>query len=170
MGSLSYHAKAQAPGKLTSRYSDLPPGATRCDPSLPIWIDLSPMNQPTAGGAARFEVKVESMLDPDLVRNSYVEYEVPPRIRRLASAQGRQAVLNNSGRGRTEMEVVVPDESRYEIRALLVVELVTGQVLKQTAVRWIDLGEEDPPAGMIGRITKPDGTGIRIYSGATVRN
>ncbi len=169
-GSLSFKAKAQARTSIPARYADLPPGATRCDPSLPIWVDLSPLNQPEAGQSARFEVKVESILDPDMIRNSWVEYEIPSRVRRMASAVGRHSVLNRSGRGRAEMEVIVPDESRYEIRAHLVVELATGQVLRQTAVRWIDLGEEDPPAGMIGRITNPDGTEARVYRGITVRN
>jgi hypothetical protein len=170
MGSLSFKARAQAGPSFPARYADLPPGATRCDPSLPIWIDLSLLNVPAVGESARFEVQAETILDPDLIKNSWVEYEVPSRVRRMASAEGRHSVMNRSGRGRAQMEVVVPDEARYEIRAHLVVELLTGQVLRQTAVRWIDLGEEDPPEGMIGRITRPDGTGIRIYRGATVRN
>jgi Flp pilus assembly protein CpaB len=63
----------------------------------------------------------------------------------------------------------VPDESRYAIRARLIVHLTNGKTISQTAIRWIDLGAEDPPEGMIGRIVNPDGTAIRVYQGETVR-
>ena len=77
--------------------------------------------------------------------------------------------LAKSGRSRLEFAVTVPDESRYSIRARLIVRLTNGKTISQTAVRWIDLGAEDPPEGMIGRIVDSDGVGIRVYQGITVR-
>ncbi len=170
MTSLNVRLEAQGKRGLTSRNAGLPEGATRCDPSLPILIDLVPLNAPEVGQTARFGVRVESSLDPDLIKRSRVEYETPSRMRRITDAEEEREILGPQGRGRAELKLVVPDKKRYEIRARLIVQLVTGQTISQTAVRWIDLGEEDPPEGMIDRIAGPDGTGIRVYQGQTVRN
>jgi hypothetical protein len=86
----------------------------------------------------------------------------------LDDARGTQ-ILAKSGRSHLEFGVIVPDESRYSIHARLIVRLTNGKTISQTAVRWIDLGAEDPPEGMIGRIVDPDGAAIRVYQGVTVR-
>jgi hypothetical protein len=168
--SLQIREEARGQEKIPARYAGLPEGATHCDPSLPIFIELNLLGKIAVGQAVRFEVKVESVLDPDLIKTTWVEYEVPKRIRRIANLADRQQLLERSGKGRAELGLVVPDETRYQIRARFVVQLIDGRTITQTAVRWIDLGDEDPPEGMIGRIISPDGTGIRVYNGATVRN
>jgi hypothetical protein len=56
------------------------------------------------------------------------------------------------------------------IRARYVVELKNGSRIAQTAVRWVNLGDEDVPEGMIWRIQNPDGTGVRVYRGVTTKN
>lgn len=149
--------------------SSTPAGATQCDPSLPIRIELVPENEPRPGQTARFRVEVESLLDPDQVRDMRIEYRTSDRLRLRTLADGRDAAPRRSGRTDLGIEVVVPDESRYSVRARLIVEFTDGRTIAQTAVRWIDLGEEDPPEGMAGRIVDPDGTGIRVYQGMTVR-
>jgi len=146
-----------------------PSGSTRCDVSLPMFVEIVPLGEPAVGRATRFEVRAESRIDPDLVRRSWIEYQLPARLRRPADA-GRRDLLGADGRGRTEMDLVFPAEDRYEIRARLVVELTNGKTISHTAVRWVELGPERPPEGMIGRIVNPDGTGVRVYSGVTVRN
>jgi hypothetical protein len=147
----------------------IPANVTRCDASLPISIELTPLDEPKIGRPTRFEAKVRSVLDPDLIRRSWVEWEVPTRVRKLAEAGERMDILDRRGHGTTMLDVIIPDESRYSIRARLVVQFRNGQTIGQTAVRWVDLGEEDAPEGMIGRMSNPDGTGIRVYRGATVR-
>ncbi len=165
----SIGARAQA---LASR-TDAPQAdfsaRTQCDPSLPIRIELIPENQPLVGQTARFRLEVDSDLDPDLVLDMRVEYETPPRLQMRADLSNDPQTLAKSGRSRLRLGVIVPDEARYSIRARLIVRLMDGKTISQTAVRWIDLGAEDPPEGMIGRIVDPDGTGIRIYQGTTVR-
>jgi hypothetical protein len=142
---------------------------THCDLSLPIRVELVPLSEPRVRQAARFRVEVESDLDPDLVQDARVEYELPDRVRMLDDARREPQGLAKSGPSRLEFAVIVPDESRYSIRARLIVRLTNGRTISQTAVRWIDLGAEDPPEGMIGRIVDPDGVGIRVYQGVTVR-
>ena len=144
-------------------------GRTHCDLSLPIHVELVPLSEPHVGQAARFRVEVESNLDPDLVQDARVEYELPDRVRMLDDAGREPQGLAKSGRSRLEFAVTVPDESRYSIRARLIVRLTNSKTISQTAVRWIDLGAEDPPEGMIGRIVDPDGGGIRVYQGITAR-
>jgi hypothetical protein len=78
-------------------------------------------------------------------------------------------VIRRDRRGESRMALIIPDGARYQIRARIVVELRNGKTISQTAVRWIDLGEEDPPEGMLRRIVDPDGSGIRVYQGTTVR-
>ena len=142
---------------------------TRCDVSLPIRVELVPENEPHVGQAARFRVEVDSNLDPDQVVDMRVEYETPPKLQMQNELSGEPQILAKSGRSQLRCSVMVPDESRYSIRARLVVRLTNGKSISQTAIRWIDLGAEDPPEGMIGRIVNPDGTAIRVYQGATVR-
>jgi hypothetical protein len=97
-----------------------------------------------------------------------MEYDLPPKWLRPAALQLDAPVINKSGRTRLEVGLIIPDEARYEIRARVVLTLRNGVRLSQTAVHWVDLGSEDPPAGMIGRIENRDGSGIRIYRGVTV--
>jgi hypothetical protein len=146
-----------------------PPGATPCDVGIPIKIELVPLNDPAVGGVASFDVQVDSQLDPDIVQDMRVHYIVPGRMRLLSSSP-EVADLSRSGRSRLPMDLTVPDEARYEIRARLVVRLRNGRTIAQTAVQFVDLGDPDTPPGMIGRIVTPDGSGIRVYQGVTVRN
>jgi len=170
IGTVGLSVEAQMGNRRAMAKDSLPAQATSCDPSVPIRIEMIPLNQPEAGRQALFQVTTDSNLDPDLVRNSWVEYEVPERLRRSPEPLERREIGRRSGRSRLELGVIIPDESRYEIRARYVVQLADGNTIAQTAVRWIDLGEEDPPDGMIGRIVDPDGTGIRVYQGVKVRN
>jgi hypothetical protein len=114
-------------------------------------------------------VRVESRFDPDLVEELRVEYELPAALRPSLPEGARQRPLLKQGLNLLELAVVVPDERRHLVRARAVVRFTDGRTVSQTAVHWIDLGAEDPPEGMIGRIVDPDGTGIRIYRGITVR-
>jgi hypothetical protein len=151
------------------RLAGLPPQATRCDISLPIHIEMTPLNQPEVGKVARFRVDVESFLDPDLIQSSWVEYELPERVQRSADTLEAREILGRSRTVRAQLGVIVPNQQRYEIRARLVVRLTNGQTIAQTAVRHINLGNV-PPEGMIGRIVDPDGNGIQVYQGVTVRD
>jgi len=170
IGTVGLHVEAQIGNQQAVAKDSLPAQATSCDPSVPIRIEMIPLNQPEAGRVARFRVTTDSSLDPDLVRNSWVEYEMPEGSRRSPESLERLEIGRRSGRSRLELGVIIPDERRYEIRARYVVQLADGNTIAQTAVRWVDLGEEDPPDGMIGRIVDPDGTGIRVYQGVKVRN
>jgi hypothetical protein len=147
----------------------LPQGATRCDPSIPISIELTPLNQPALGRPTRFGVTIVSRLDPDLIQDMQLLYELPARVRMTAQAGAAPPALRKSGRTDLELGVMLPDRSRYPIRARLVVLLANGKTISQTAVRWAGLSGEDQPEGMIGRITDPDGTGIRVYRGETIK-
>jgi hypothetical protein len=166
--STSLQVEAQT-GRLKKGSSSLPPDATRCDISLPITVEMVPLNEPQVGQAARFEVLVNSRIDPDLGEEIRVEYELPERVRFAPGISSAPALLARSGRSRLELGAVVPDQARYPIRARVIVQLTNGKTVSQTAVRWIDLGSEDPPEGMIKRIVDPDGTGIRVYQGRTVK-
>lgn len=146
----------------------LPPGATHCDILLPIRIELVPLNSPEPGKTANFQVQVESSLDPDIVGRSWVEYEIPPAVRRSGSPVG-PGLLAKSGASVLDLAVEAPDRLPYAIRARLVVELTSGITISRTATRWINLREDAVPEGMIRRVVDPDGTGIRIYQGVTVR-
>ncbi len=143
--------------------------ATRCDLTIPIRIALVPLNQPRVGQPALFRVEADSSIDPDLVVNSWVEYELPPRIQRSARAAGTRELLGRSRSGRAQLDVIVPDVQRYEIRARYVVQLTNGRTIGQTAVRHINIGNI-PPEGMVGRLVDSDGNGIRVFRGATARN
>lgn len=147
----------------------LPAEATRCDISIPITIRMEPLNQPEVGKAARFQVMVDSKIDPDLVEEMRVEYEMPERVRLAPGSNSSPALLARSGKSRLELAAIVPDQARYSIRARVIVNLRNGKTISQTAVQWIDLGSEDAPEGMIGRIVDPDGTGIRVYEGRVVK-
>jgi hypothetical protein len=167
--SLNQRFEAHSPAAIPVAQAGLPRGATRCDLSLPLQVEFSALSEPAVGRTTRFEVEAETALDPDLIRSSWIEYDIPSRMRTLPDRAEKRQMLGQTGRGRTVLDVVIPDESRYEIRARLVVELISGGILSRTAVRWIDLGEEDVPPGMIARTFNPDGTGIRIYRGITER-
>jgi len=155
--------------KLVSRAAaQLPPGSTRCDILLPIRIELVPLNSPEPGKTASFQVRVESSLDPDIVARTWVEYEIPPAVRRSGSPVG-PGVLAKSGTSVLDLAVEAPDRVPYAIRARLVVELTGGNTISHTATRWINLREDAVPTGMMRRVVDSDGTGIRIYQGVTVR-
>ena len=147
----------------------LPATATRCDASIPIQIELTPLNQPSVGRPTRFRVSVMSSLDPDLVRDLQVIYELPARVRTIPQTRDASRVLQRSGQTDLELGILLPDEARYPVRARLVVHLANGRTISQTAVNWVGVSGEDRPEGMIGRIVDPDGTGIRVYRGETVR-
>jgi len=169
-GALSPRIAAQNRSPEDPRISSLPPSATRCDISLPIRVELTPLNQPEEGKVARFSVDAEFLLDPDLIESSWVEYDLPARVRRSADTSDARGILGRARRtGRAELGVIVPNRQRYEIRARLLVRLTTGQTLAQTAVRQINIGNV-PPEGMIGRIVDPDGNEIQVYQGVTVRD
>ena len=126
------------------------------------------MGEPEAGRSLRFHVSVRSDLDPDLVRAARVEYELPRGWTRTPDVLERREIARLRSRIRREVSLFIPDASRQEIRARLVVNLHSGGTISQTASCWIDPGDPDPPAGMIGRIIDDDGTGIRVYRGAAV--
>jgi hypothetical protein len=130
---------------------------------------MEPLNQPEVGKAARFQVLVDSKIDPDLVEEMRVEYEIPEGVRLAPGTNSSPALLARSGKSRMELAAIVPDQARYPIRARVIVNLRNGKSLSRTAVQWIDLGLEDAPEGMIGRIVDPDGTGIRVYQGRAVK-
>ncbi len=147
----------------------LPPGATRCDLSVPLSVELIPADLPRAGGSAHFVVTTDSKIDPDIIRASWVEYSVNRRAGRVEPSVGRRNLASTQGRSRSEFDVPILDETPHEVRARYVIELVDGRTVAQTAVRWVDLGKPDLPEGMIARIEDPDGAGIRIYRGRTER-
>ncbi len=146
-----------------------PAQATRCDLTVPLQIDLSPLNEPQVGLPARFAVSIKSGIDPDLVKRMWLEYEYPERMRQPLASLENLEFPRTARNGRREMQVLVPDKGRYQIRARLMVELINGKTISKTATRWINLGNAAPD-GMIDRIAAPDGTGIRVYQGITVRN
>jgi len=148
----------------------IPPQASRCDLTIPISVEMLPLNSPSVGESARFQVVVESTLDPDLVRRSWIEYSVRRRGLLPRENVEQREGLGRGREDRFEIGVPVADTSRHEIRARYVVELRDGSRIAQTAVRWIDLGDEDAPDGMIGRIQNADGTGVRVYRGTTAKN
>jgi hypothetical protein len=147
----------------------LPAGATHCDVLLPIQIELVPLNSPEIGKTANFQVRIESSLDPDIVRSTWVEYEIPQAVRRSGSPVG-PGLLAKSGRSTLDLGVAAPNRLPYAIRARLVVQLTNGSTISRTATRWINLREDDVPEGMIRRVVDADGTGIRIYQGVMVRH
>jgi hypothetical protein len=150
-----------------AQHHPLPADATHCGPSLPINIELMPQNDVAAGNPVSFDVRIESRLDPDLVKDTWVEYEIPPRVRQMPSAS--RSRLARSGRSLLALNVAPDDRAPHPIRARLVVQLADGQTISRTATRWINLTEDYRPDGMVGRIVDYDGTGIRVYQGATVR-
>ncbi len=151
------------------RLAGLPPNATRCNLSIPIHIEMVSLNEARVGQVAQYRVEVESFLDPDLVQSSWVEYELPDRVRRASNSPASREVLGKVRSGSTQLAVIVPDAQRYEIRARYVVRLTDGQTISQTAVRHINIGNL-PPEGMIDRIVDSDGNGIQVYRGVAVKN
>jgi hypothetical protein len=144
-------------------------GRTRCDSLIPLKIEMIPVSEAVPGGTAQFQVDVQSGIDPDEVKSTHIEYEVPESLRRtLALSQNRDLPLRQ-GRAKTRFEIRIPDRRAYEIRARVVVELRNGGTVSQTAVRWLNVGPDYRPDGMIGRVVLPDGAGIRIYQGSTAR-
>ncbi len=128
-----------------------------------------PLTEPKPGNVFRLQVEVQSGLDPDQVRSSRIEYQMPDRLRRtLAAAQDRDIPLRQ-GRGRAQLAVTIPDREPYEIRARFIVELRGGGTVSQTAARWVNVGPDYRPQGMVGRAVLPDGAGVRIYQGVTTR-
>jgi len=166
---LSPQTEAQNRIQEDPRLTGLPPQATRCDLSIPIHIALVPVNEPRAGQVTQFRVDVESFLDPDMVQSSWIEYELPNRVRRSVNALEAREMLGKARTGRAQLGVIIPDARRYEIRARYVVRLINGQTIAQSAVQHVNLGDF-PPEGMVDRIIDPDGNGIRVFSGVTVRN
>ena len=154
-------------GRIRVHEVGLPPGATRCEPSLPISVEILPLNQPAMGRPTRFGITVLSNLDPDLIQDMQLLYEVPARLRMTLQAGTAPQALHKSGRTDLELAVMLPDRDRYPVRARLVVRLADGKTLSRTAAYWVGISEEDRPEGMIGRVVDPDGTGIRVYRGET---
>jgi len=142
---------------------------TRCEVSFPISVELIPLNAPDLARPTRFQVQVDSNLDPDLVRDMQLLYELPPRLRLQAQAGSQPPVLRKTGRSTLELGIILPDTARYPIRARLVVHLANGRTISQTAVAWTGLTAEGTPEGLIGRLIDRDGTGIRIYQGDSLK-
>lgn len=164
MISLGTRVEAQKIQNPSPRSDLRPPNATLCDLSIPVHISLVPLNAPQVGSAAHFRIDVESSLDPDLVRSMKVEYEVPERMRRTPDFMSTMDIPQRTEQGSYELGIVVPDQSRYRIRARLVVLLVDGRTISQTATRWINLGAHVPD-DMVGTMEAPDGISVRIYRG-----
>ncbi len=152
---------------LRAAQSSTPPHAARCDLSAPVEIELIPVDTFQVGRTARFQVRIESQIDPSLVQRMWVEYEIPERLRAASGLSNRLEVLKSRGTQKYEYRVAVPDRKRYEVRARLKVQFVDGTTMGRTAVRFVDVGR-NPPEGMVGRITNPDGTGIRVYQGQPI--
>ncbi len=146
-----------------------PQQATRCDLTVPLQVVLTPLNAAKAGRTVRFSVNIESHVDPDLVKSMWLEYEVPERMRPPRAYAGRREVPRLVRSGRQELELLLPDEGRYHVRARLVVELWNGKTISKTATHWIN-PENALPEGMVGRIVAPDGTAIRVYQGLAGKN
>lgn len=146
-----------------------PPEETRCEPSIPLSIALLPLDKPEAGRWTRFQLSVESGFDPDIIRDLRIEYDFPPEVRMVPALSNDREWLRKAGPSRSELRALIPDQRRYALSARVVVMLRDGQTVSQSAVRYVDLGEEDPPEGMIGQITNPDGSSIIVYQGVTVR-
>jgi hypothetical protein len=165
--SISLRVEAQT-GQAGKGHS-LPADITQCDISLPITIKMEPLNEAEVGKATRFQVTVDSKIDPDLVENMRVVYELPKGVQLAPGTNAAPSLLARSGKSRLELAAIVPDQARYPIRARVIVNLTNGKTISQTAVQWVDLGSEDAPEGMIGRVVDPDGTGIRVYQGQAVK-
>jgi hypothetical protein len=158
-------ARAQEKARPAYRYG-VPPNATRCDIMLPIQIELIPLNPAEPGQTAQFQIRTASRLDPDQVKNIWIEYDVPQRLRRPSTPS--KGMLAKTGRSVFDLAVYVPDPAPYAIRARMVVELTDGSTISKTVTQWINVGPDDTP-GMTRRFVDPDGSGIRVYQGATVR-
>jgi hypothetical protein len=146
----------------------LPAGATRCDLSLPLQIDLIPIETVPPGQTTRFQVDVQSGLDPDRISNMWVEYEYPGQAGKAPEMAADRREVRRSGHTRLEFGLVIPGTESYRIRARVMVLLNDGHLISQTATRWIN-ADARAPEDMIGRIMNPDGSGIRVYQGLTVR-
>lgn len=169
VSSYSFREETRSGALSAAEAAPRPAQATQCDLSIPLQISLTLLNDLSVGSTANFAVSIESGIDPDLVRKMWVEYEVPERMRRAREYLENREIPRMARTSRQQLAVIIPDEGRYQIRARLVVELVDGKTISKTATRWINLGNS-PPEGMVGRIVDPDGTGIRVYQGVTVRN
>jgi hypothetical protein len=142
---------------------------TQCDPLIPLKVELVPLAEPSPGGLLQLQVDVQSGLDPDQIKSSHVEYEMPPALRRSLAYAGERDLPLRQGNARARIGVTIPDRQAYEIRARVVVELRNGATVSQTAVRWVNAGPEYRPDRMSGRMVLPDGAGIRVYQGVTTR-
>src|SRR2546425_560020 len=109
LASFSLGIRARSHGD--SQVAKAEAGRTHCDPSLPIRVELIPLSEPRVGQPARFRVEVESDLDPDLVQDARVDYELPERMRMLDASRREPQVLAKSGPSRLEFGVIVPDEA-----------------------------------------------------------
>ncbi len=143
---------------------------TRCEPSIPLSIALLPLDKPEAGRWTRFSLSVESGFDPDVIRDMRIEYDFPPEVRMVPALSSGREWLRKAGPSRNELRALIPDERRYALSARVILTLRDGQTVSQSAVRYVDLGEEDPAEGMIGQFTNPDGSSIVVYRGVTVRD
>ena len=161
---LATSAAQPVPLQAQNRESMLPPGATQCNLSIPIRIELAPVDGLKVGQTTRFEVRVESEIEPALVRKMWVDYEVSEKLHAASGFAGRREFTVRKGRQLQQIGFVIPDRQRHQIRARLKVQFVDGKIIARTAIRYVDLGQ-NPPDGMIGRLVDPDGTGIRVYEG-----
>ncbi len=162
-------ARAQAVPEQDTIRASRPVQATRCDLSVPLQVSLTTLSELRPGSTARFSVAFTSGVDPDLVKRMWIEYEVPERLKSGRSSFQNSEIPRTIRSSRQELELPVPDRGRYEVRARLVVELTNGRKISKTATQWIN-PENVPPEGVTGRIVGPDGTGIQVYRGVTVRN
>ena len=167
VSSYMFRAEAQeAPSKDASRAAR-PANATKCDLSIPLQVALTPLNEPRAGSTARFALTFTSGIDPDLVKSMWIEYEVPDRLKSRETSFANHEIPRMTRSSRQELDLAMPEQGRYRVRARLMVELTDGRTISKTATRWIGDG---PPEGVIGRIGAPDGTGIQVYQGVSGRN
>jgi hypothetical protein len=160
---------AQDPATKGSTGCPIPAQATRCDLSIPLEVALNPLAEPAAGRDITFAVDIKSGLDPDLVKRMWLEYEYPESMARIRPSLAEREIARTTRGGRRELGLFVPDRGRYRIQARLRVELADGRTISTTATHWINIGNA-LPEGMVGRIVSPDGTGVRVYQGSTVRN
>ncbi len=165
----THHTRSQSRVESQPSAAAGPKQTTRCDVSVPLHLEVVPLNQPAVGQAARFQIEVGNSLDPDLIRSSWIEYELPERVQRAGRNLQNRDILGKTTAGRAQLAVIVSDDQRYEIRARYVIQLTNGRTIARTAVREINIGDVPPPA-VLGRIHDSGGNGIRVYRGATTRN
>jgi hypothetical protein len=168
------HSRSHSAGEenqinsIDRKFLGLPAGPILCEPSLPVEIKWFVRENPVVGRPASFQVVVESHYDPDLVREIQVAYDLPSNWPRPAALPEKPTRIDKTGRHHLDLVLIVPDEDRYQLRARVILTLRNGERLSTTAVHSVDLGTEDPPARMLGRIENRDGTGIRVYRGVSL--